>query len=155
MENQYALGLAAEANGTMYSDFANGANANGNDSNNDEDMDSEEEELKKESSKSLKRKKKQKLKADKEAEHLERQLAVMNKKRKRLYNRMQHGLKGKQDVVDNLLEKRKKHLEAQQVRDEDGDAPVRKRSKRTKSKNQLEKEVKRATRARLEKPKKK
>ena len=91
MENQYALGLAAEANGTMYSDFANGANAN--DSNNDEDMDSEEEELKKESSKSLKRKKKQKLKADKEAEHLERQLADMNKKRKRLYNRMQHGLK--------------------------------------------------------------
>ena len=155
MENQYALGLAAEANGTMYSDFANGANANGNDSNNDEDMDSEEEELKKKSSKSSKRKKKQKLKADKEAEHLERQLAVMNKKRKRLYNRMQHGLKGKQDVVDNLLEKRKKHLEAQQVRDEDGDAPVRKRSKRTKSKNQLEKEVKRATRARLEKPKKK
>ena len=45
-------------------------------------------------------------KQKKAEEHKERQLAVMSKKRKRLYNRMQHGIKAKQAITDNLMKKR-------------------------------------------------
>jgi pescadillo len=111
MENQYATELAAEANGTMYSDFATGSTKRNvsdseddseDDSEEDEDEDEDEEEVKKQERKKMREEKKRK----KEEEHLDRQLAVMSKKRKRLYNRMQHGLKAKQDVVDTLQAKR-------------------------------------------------
>ena len=123
MENKYALELAAEASGVSYSEFARGkkkgsgvgaggsdsednsednsegGNSDTNDDDNDEDDAEEAEAARKEAA----RKQSKQKKAE---EHRERQLAVMSKKRKRLYNRMQHGIKAKQAVTDNLMKKR-------------------------------------------------
>ena len=137
MENQYALGLAAEASGTMYSDFAakgkraKGANDDDDDDDDDDDVemeneDAEDEEDEEDQAKRKKNEKKKQRKVKQEEEHLERQLAVMNKKRKRLYNRMQHGLKAKQDVVDTLQAKREKAAAKEKEVEE---APARKKKK--------------------------
>ena len=108
MENQYAVELAAEANGTMYSEFAakGSKKRERSDEEDSEDENSDEEEDDEESQRLTKHEQKKQRKDKKDEEHLDRQLAVMSKKRKRLYNRMQHGLKAKQDVVDSLQAKR-------------------------------------------------
>ena len=119
MENQYALELAAEASGTTFSDFAEAKsrkrkapgdsdNKEGEESNDEDEDEEEDDESGDEDTKAKKRRKeeKKKRKVKQEEEHLERQLAVMSKKRKRLYDRMQHGLKAKQEVIDTLQTKR-------------------------------------------------
>jgi len=120
MEQQYATELAAEANGTMYSDFAARSSKKRKASDDDSDGSDDEERLNK--------KAKKEKKTQKEQEHLDRQLAVMSKKRKRLYKRMQHGLKAKQDVVDTLQAKR----EAAQEKEDDtqGNKKKKKKSKK-------------------------
>jgi pescadillo len=133
MENQYALELAAEASGTNYSEFLKAERkkrkkqqkrANGDDGERDDDDDEDEDsdsdsdsdsdggdvaehvEAVEAEAAAAKRASRKKVKEAKEEEHRQRQLAVMSKKRKRLYDRMQHGIAKKQAATDTLMKKR-------------------------------------------------
>ena len=140
MENKYALELAAEASGTTYSQYlkaehkkrkkqkqaeigSSDSDGDDSDSNNSGTSDSDDDasddsdavdaaEAAEAEAVAAKKAARKKAKAAKEEEHLQRQLAVMSKKRRRLYDRMQHGIAKKKAATENLVKKRKQAAEA-------------------------------------------